>query len=77
MKLFLLTRKDEPRGWDFYQAAIVAAETASLARKIHPRGIGAEPDDSWPESSMVSATYIGEAKPKTKTGVILTDFFAG
>jgi hypothetical protein len=65
-----------------YDAAIVAAESATAASKIHPSGrIGNWIEDDrpsdWALPQEVSVIYLGEAPAWTPPGVILASFHAG
>lgn len=80
MKLWLISQSVN-NGYDTYDSAVVAAETADEARHIHPNG------EAWPKSKyfydwaqtpdQVEVRLIGEASPGTVTGLILASFNAG
>ena len=79
MNLYLIDRSD-PTDWDEWDGAVVAAKNEDEARATHP---GSYPDwdgkggGSWVNKEHVVVTYLGEAKPNTKSGVILSSFRAG
>lgn len=83
MKLWLISQT-ENTGYDTYDAAIVAAETADDARKIHPlRPTAADAwtsrfmTDVWASSpDLVTAECIGEARTDMPAGLILASFNA-
>lgn len=78
-------------GWDTYKGAVVAAESADEAIKMHPDNSGQtyestleypgpERDhwaDSWTSPCHVQVMYIGEAVEGIPKGVILADYRAG
>lgn len=73
MNLYLISQ-DENTGYDTYDSAVVAAETAEDAAKIHPDGSFG----SWakrPEN--VKVKLIGTATEGTPEGVICASFNAG
>lgn len=78
MKLFLLSQ-DVNRGYDTYDAIVVAALTEAEARLITPRlGSFTSNLDAWAEKpEQVEVDYLGEAKEGTESGVILESFNAG
>lgn len=92
MNLYLITPKEETNhgGWDTYDSAVVAAESAEAACQIHPsegerlikhtRAETWRSDySSWVDSpSLVDAMLIGTAAPGiTEEEVILASFNAG
>ena len=78
MNIYLLSQ-DQNRGWDTYDAAVVAAETEDDARHINP---GGDWDCSvgwtgWVNSpDQVNVALIGEAASGTAAGVVLASFHA-
>jgi len=74
-------------GYDMYDSAIVAAETAEQARLTHPQdedsirwinGSWSDVDQNrWVEPGIVDVELIGTAAPYTKAGVILASFNRG
>lgn len=84
MKLWLIVQM-ERRGYDTYDSAVVAAETADEAIKVHPDDYEGSSERSriwesytWASSpDRVSAEYLGEAAADVKPGVILASFNAG
>jgi hypothetical protein len=83
MKLFKISQTQN-NGYDTFDSAVVAAPSASAARKILPRTDEVFPD--WPSQSFtgwasdpnqVTAVYVGEASPGTKQGTIVASFNAG
>ena len=62
---------------DFYQHAVVAAETEEAARATHPSGHEwSNWFGDWVKSpKLVKAEYLGDAKDGTKPGIICADFF--
>ena len=89
MKLYLISiAKGVPGfgGYDVYDSAVVVAESAIGAKKIHPSGNGEKltgnPEfysQSWPNLTIqVDADYLGPAKRGLKEGeVICSSFNAG
>ena len=82
MKLWKISQTKNS-DYDTYDSAVVAAETEEAARLTHP---GGETDgwwtsrwylSCWAEPQEVLVSYIGEAAPNTKPGVIVTSFNAG
>lgn len=74
MKLWLISQKQNT-GRDTYDAAVVCAETADEARKIHPSGWLYDDDYSdWAPPGSVSVKLIGEAAETVKPGVVLSSF---
>ena len=82
-KLFLLkqTTNDE---WDTYDSAIVCADTAEVARFIHPAKYASgdwwnnpEDCDTWVLPGAVAVTFVGYASPAIPAGVVLSSFRAG
>ena len=70
MKLYVISQ-EENKDYDTFDSMVVAAETPTKARKIHP-GYG------WTSDyKNVTVKYIGEAKAGTEEGVILASFNAG
>ena len=78
MKLYLLTQ-DKARGYDTYDSVVVAAENKTKARSISPSGYkDFDCGGAWcTDPKDVDVTYLGEAKTRTKEGVILASFNAG
>lgn len=81
MKLWLITQ-NEVQGFDTFDAAVVAAETALDARRIHPKdgftGDSLLVEKTWATSlKNVSCRWIGMARPGMGAGVILSSFNAG
>ena len=78
MKLYLLNQIQN-RGYDTYDACIVAAENEDAARLITPcpREWGDEFSTWASEPKYVEVEYLGEAVEGTETGVILSSFNAG
>ena len=81
MKLWLISQNVN-NGYGTYDSAVVAAETAEEARRIHPDGDPAELKrhinyDTWATFEHIEAKLIGEACPGTQSGVILASFIAG
>lgn len=82
MKLWLISQ-NQNNDYDTYSDAVVAAETAEEAAKIHPGGpsgkwSGACRYGTWVDKpSEVEVLYIGDAAPGTKVGVICASFHAG
>ena len=86
MKLWLIKQK-ERTGWDTFDSCVVAAETADIARTVHPNDNPQYQsfeagwcwyDDSWASSSRnVTCWLLGQAIEGTKTGLILASFNAG
>ena len=92
MKLFLLCQ-DEVRGYDTYDAMVVAAEDEGQARMIRPvsqyihRGkimLNYDPPpwdgkttDCWGPADLVHVTCIGVAASGIPAGQILVSFNAG
>ena len=80
MKLWLISQTANDR-YDTFDSAVVVAETAEDACRIHPAGDDNAWDYTWstwaktPEE--VSAEYIGEARPDILQGVVLASFNAG
>lgn len=66
--------------YDTYDSAIVAAKNENDAKHIHPEGYydwNGKRDSSWVDIRDVKVELIGEAKKRTKRGVILASFNAG
>jgi len=81
MKLWLISQFVQT-GYDTFDSAVVAAETAEDASTIRPSIWGSdgleENDSAWAsQAEDVSTTLIGEAVEGTKRGVILASFNAG
>lgn len=80
MKLWKIYQ-DVNGGYDVFDAAIVAAETAEEARKIYPgKARFTTPDDIdtfWAPFDSIGCILIGEALPNQNAGVILASFNAG
>lgn len=73
MKLWLISQT-ENNNYDTFDAVVVAAPSASAAKRIHPGYIGGE---TWAAQKHVMVKYIGTAAPDTKKDVILASFKAG
>lgn len=92
MKLFKIERQTGG-GYDTFDMAVVAANTAKEAQRISPNGWQIwVPDAGWVRKSTmkpenyhgdwtspndVEVTLIGTAKPGTESGVIVARFNAG
>ncbi len=84
MKLFLISQ-DERHSYDTYDSAVVCAETHSDARHIHPseRDVALGKDGKWDDYSWASipenvqCKYLGQARRRSKRGVICASFNAG
>ena len=80
MNLYLI-EQSENTGYDTYDSAVVAAETETDAREIHPSEYSCWGDDygqSWASSpDNVTAKLIGKADHAIESGVVLASFNAG
>jgi len=83
LKLFLITQR-VATGYDTYDSAVVAAESAEKARETHPSSYaGIVPRRPWDgydwasSPDLVVAKLIGEAAPGIEPGVIIASFNAG
>lgn len=79
MNLYLMVRNN-PGGYDTFSSVVVAARSKREARLIHPWGKiwpNWTSTDTWVHPSQVKVTYLGQAKPGTKMGVICRSFNAG
>lgn len=87
LNLYLISRNDIV-GWDEYDSAIVAAQTADEARDWHPdgghyttasgsAGWATGPYASWVSRDEVEVAHIGTALEGQTAGVILASFNAG
>ena len=81
MKLWLISQSKN-NSYDTYDSAVVAADTETEARLIHPGddewdGKSDGIYDSWVDATEVSACLIGEAIEGQKPGVICASFNAG
>lgn len=61
--------------YDTYDAAIVAAETEKEAKAYPVGSVGMY--GSWAEPEYVTVSYLGEAAPNVKAGLVLGSFNAG
>lgn len=81
MNLYLISDPDySDRAYDTYESAVVAAESAHEAAKIHPSGgEWTDRDYSWCDSpEKVEVTLIGTAAADINAGeVILSSFNPG
>jgi hypothetical protein len=73
MKLWLLSQT-ENCDYDTFDALVVAAPSASAAKRIHPCP---QCSNTWVTQKHVMVKYIGTAAPDTKEGIILSSFRAG
>ena len=62
--------------YDTYSDAVVAADTRTEARHIHPSGTCRD-YDTWALPEQVKVELLGTAKKGTKAGVICSSFHAG
>lgn len=83
MKLWHISQ-DNIGGYDTYDSAVVAAETAEVAATIHPSGGKKIPKSDeifwgdWTNDPLdVKVKLLGDAVPETKEGVICASFNAG
>jgi hypothetical protein len=78
MNLYLIAQSVNT-DYDTYDSAVVAAKTASEAKKTLPNNMYSIFDvlEVWSNSKDVKVKYIGRAKSGTKQGVILASFNAG
>lgn len=92
MNLYLV-HQNANDGYDTYDSAIIAADTESDAKMLHPNDervwldgawrykdqsrTNPYYDDSWTLPQFVTAELIGVAKDGTVAGVILASFNAG
>ena len=68
--------------YDTYSDAVVAANTRTEARHIHPSGACRDDawwrkDDTWALPEQVKMELLGTAKKGTKAGIICSSFHAG
>ena len=79
MKLWLISQT-ETGGYDVFDSAVVAAETADIAQRIHPGEYVTPWDCDYPswatKPENVKVELIGEAAPDVKDGVICASFNA-
>lgn len=70
-------------GWDTYDSAVIAADSAEIAKRTHPSGRDSDWDASyygrtWCSSpNNVTVTYLGDADPSVEAGVVVASFNAG
>ena len=80
MKLWRISQTVN-RDYDTYDSAVVAAETDTEAKMMHPMDgsvIKPEPFSDWVgDPNAVQCEYIGEAKDGTQKGVICASYNAG
>ncbi len=77
MKLWFISQKVND-GYDTFDSAVVAAESETEARSIHPDGRKREYCvSSWTRKENITVDYIGTAKEGTERGVIVASFNAG
>jgi len=83
MNLYHIVRNEEIC-WDEYDEAVVAAESASDARLMHPGrhmpkdGVIQDPWHEWTtDPDKIAVTLIGVALPESETGVICASYNAG
>lgn len=81
MKIYLISVVSDYE-WDFYDSAVVCAESEEKARLIHPgrraRWSGKNDNDfNWARSNDVDVKLIGVAENSIKKGVICASFNAG
>jgi hypothetical protein len=80
MKLYLLTQ-NVVKGLDTHDSCVVCAETADIAKNIHPYGqtlLEQNDNHTWPTNIKdIDCEEIGVAKPGIKRGVIIASFNAG
>lgn len=80
MKLYLI-EQHEVTGWDVYDSAVVAADSAEIAKRTHPSGNDSHWDSNFPtwctNINDVVVTYLGDASPEIEAGVVLASFNAG
>lgn len=82
MKLFKIYQNVN-NGYDTYSDAIVCAETAEDAQRIHPSDYVEETTeepadyDSWAPLSKVQVEYIGDARDGLPRGVVCASYHAG
>jgi hypothetical protein len=76
--IFLIERKDEPRGtiahWDQNLAHVIVANDEKQVRRLAKRAAeGGEPEDLWTNPKKHRISKIGEASAnRTKPRIILT-----
>lgn len=78
MKLYVISQ-EENNDSDTFDSMVVAAETPTKARMIHPYDTW-DPDDYsvWAtDPKNVTVKYIGEAKQGTQEGIIVASFNSG
>jgi hypothetical protein len=84
MKLYLISQ-DLIDGYETFSAAVVVAESVSEARNMHPRdgkplnsAREKQPTIEWvSDSKDVKVKYLGEASPKLKRGVVMSEYLMG
>lgn len=61
MNLYLISRSDKV-DWDEYRSAVVVAENADIARRMHPENGQVDYDDNchtWVSPEAVQVQYLG------------------
>lgn len=84
MKLYLLEQSIE-QGYDTYDSIVVIAESEDKARNMTPySGRFLDDEDYTPwgwisrsDADKIRVTYLGEAKPGSVEGIVITSFNAG
>lgn len=81
MNLYLISQ-DHNDGYDVFDEAVVAAESAEEARNTHPfKGSNWDGKDeilpTWSPAELVKVEMIGVAKEHTDAGVICASFKGG
>jgi hypothetical protein len=77
MKLYKLSQSVN-NDYDTYSDAVVAAETAKLARQINPDGTNDKCSPRlWCHQRYVKVECIGKAADGIKAGLICASFHAG
>ena len=77
MNIYLMINTDNyNKYWEYYDSAVVCAKSTKDAVKIHPSDTDNYSLSDWCKPEIVTVTYIGEASPKQKRGVICSSFNA-
>lgn len=83
MNLYRIWQTTNQNDYDYFSAAIVAAESEEDARLIHPTAAGSSWGSNknlvecWAKPEDVRVELLGTAKKGTKAGVIQASFCAG
>lgn len=80
MKLFLLTRKEEPKGYDYFKRFVIAAKNTKQARKMaakNAKGFRTGHDEDWLDHTQTKISGIATSSKYSSPRIVIGEYIGG